>query len=164
MSLKNKLDTYTKLSQKQRKKVIKWLVRQSEDLGLEAFAHQQKYYFELSKYKNENQSLLYFAAYTLAANEIYCHLQPQKGKNKMLNLHEITDSTPLQAKNVRKSIQSPQTDWLLDRKAKIIGWSDYGMSSRDIKAEILKNYKNKEISHTTINNFLKKIKEKNDFK
>jgi len=160
MSLKNKLDTYTQLSYKQRKTVLKWLVKQSEDLGLEAFAHQQKYYFELSKHKNENQSLLYFAAYTLAANEIYCHMHPQQGKNKVKNLLGINDSTVLETKNVRKPVQSPQTDWLLDRKAKIIGWSHNGMSSRDIEAAIFKNYKNKKISHMTINNFLKKIKEK----
>lgn len=157
--LPKKLDRYVKLSREQRQKKRKWLARQSEELELEAFVRQQKHYFELSKHKNENQSLLYFAAHTLAASEIYDQMHPQKGKNKVLDLDEIRDSTALEAKNANKQVKSPKTDWLLDRKAKILAWSNTGMSCREIEVAIFKNYKNKKISHKTINDFLRKMKD-----
>ena len=159
IDLSQRLDKYVKLSREQRQKRRKWLARQSEELELEAFVRQQKHYFELSKYTNENQSLLYFAAHTLAVSEIYEQMHPQKGKNKVLNLNGIRDSTVFEVKNVNKQVKSPQTDWLLDRKAKIIAWSNNGMSSRNIEAAIFKNYKNKKISHKTINDFLRKMKD-----
>lgn len=159
VDLVEKLNKYVKLSREQRQKRRKWLARQSEELELEAFVRQQKHYFALTKYKNENKSLLYFAAHTLAISEIYDQMHPQKGKNKVLNLNEIRDATALEAKNAKKQVKSPQTDWLLDRKAKIIGWANNGMSSRDIEDLILKNYKNKKISHKTINDFLRKMKD-----
>jgi len=156
--LSKKLNKYVKLSREQRQKRRKWLARQSEELELEAFVCQQKHYFELSKHKNENQLLLYFAAHTLAASEIYNQMHPQKSKNKVLNLNEINDNTLLEAKNAKNHGRSPKTDWLLDRKAKILGWSNNGMSTRVIEVEIRKKYK-KKISHKTINDFLQKMKD-----
>jgi hypothetical protein len=153
------LNDLVKLSFEDRQKMRKWLVKQSEELQLEAFERQKKYYFALSRHKNEDKPVLYFAAHTLAVSEIHEQMHHQKSKNKELNLDGIDDTTRLDALNAKKKINTPQMDWLLNHKAKIIGWSKNGMSSRKIKKVIFKTHKNKRISHAKICEFLKKMKE-----
>jgi len=156
--LNKKLDKYVKLSQEQRQKKLRWLFRQSEELQLEAFVLQKKYYFELSKYKDENQSLLYLAACTLAAREIYDLLKMQKGKNRSQNIYSVKNPTSMQAKQLKKYIDSDKWDKLLNLKNKILVLKDQeGLSYRQI-SNFLHRYHRLEVSHSYVATFIKKMK------
>lgn len=157
--LAQKQNKYTRLSKEERQKKRKWLARQSEANQLDAFKLQKKYLFELSRFKDEDKSILYYAAHTLAADELYNRMYPQKGKSKVSHLNEVNDNTETQANNIKKQTKSPQMDWLLDRKAKIIGWSKNNLSTREIERAIKKHYEGKKVSHVTINDFLNSMKE-----
>jgi len=154
-----KLDRYVKLSREERKKRRKWISRQSEELELEAFVRQQKYYFELSRYKNENISLLYYAAHTLAISEIYEQMYPKKSKNKAGDLRAVIDTTELKAKNIKRNIPRKTWDGMLNRKYTIMKLHYLGISTRDISKEIEDLKNNFSASHTSVSQFIKKIKE-----
>lgn len=158
-NLNKRLDKYVKLSQEQRQKKRRWLSRKGEELEFEAFIRQQKHYYALSKYKNEeNLSVLYFAAYTLAAAEIYDLMNSSRMKNKSNDIHEVIDSTELTAKNLRKRRNRKVWEGLLNRKYVIMKLHYQGISSRDISKEI-KDPKNKfSASHKIICDFITEMK------
>ena len=160
IDLPQKLSKLVKLSQEQRQGKQKWLAKQNEELQLEAFIRQQKYYFELSKHKNENKSLLYFAAHTLAVNKIYDQINLQKRKNKVINIKEVSDATSLQTKHIVRSKNSKKYDKLLNLKSKILTLKDHeDLSFRQI-SELLRKFHRIEVSHSYIATFYHNIKEK----
>jgi len=159
IDLSKKLNKYVKLSREQRQKRRKWLARQSEELELEAFIRQQKHYFGLSKHKDENKSLLYFVAHTLAVSELYEQMHPQKCKNKAGDLNSVIDITELKAKNIKRDVPRKTWDGMLNRKYTIMKLHYLGISTRDISKEIKDLKNNFSASHTSISQFIKKIKE-----
>lgn len=158
--LSRELDKYVKLSQEQRQKKRKWLSRQSEELELEAFVRQKKHYFKLSKHKNDkNVHVLYFAAYTLAASEIYEQMHPRKCKNKAGDLSSVLDTTELKSKNIKRNIPRKTWDGMLNRKYTIMKLHYLGISTRDISKEIEDLKNNFSASHTSVSQFIREIKE-----
>ncbi len=157
--ISEKLRKYVKLSREQRKKMRRWLSRQSEEMELEAFVRQQKYYFELSRYKDENRSLLYYAAHTLAISEIYDQMNPKKGKNKIIDIRKVPDVTGLQMKYIVRSKNSKKYDRLLNLKNKILMLKDeQNLSFRQI-SEFLLRYHKLEVSHAYIATFYQNMKD-----
>ncbi len=160
IDISRKLDKYVKLSKEERKKRRKWLTRQSEELELEAFLRQKKHYFKLSKHKNDkNVHVLYFAAYTLAASEIYEQMNSEKGKNKSNELNDIIDNTELKAKNIKKVVPRMTWDGMLNRKYTIMKLHYLGVSTRKISEEIEDLKNNFSASHMSISSFIKQMKE-----
>ena len=162
LDLSKKLDKYVKLSHEERQKKRKWLIRQSEELELEVFIRQQKYYFELSKYKNENKSLLYYAAHTLAISEIYDQMNPKKGKNKVGDLNSVIDSTELESKNINRRVPRKTWNGMLNQKYRIMKLHYLDVPSRDIAKKISNPEKEFTPCHTSICNFIKEMKEGNE--
>ena len=157
MSLHKKLNTYTKLSGRQRTKAIKWLARQNEELLLVAFEKQKAKYFKLSKIEEENKSILYLAAYYLAVEELYNTLLQKKRKNKVLNLHEVDDATNLQVKQFKQHHKSEKYEKLLNLKGKIIKLIEEENLSYRAVSEFLKTYHRLEVSHSYIATFYNNI-------
>jgi len=159
INVSKKLDKLVKLSQEQRQKKRKWLEKQSEELGFETFVRQQKYYFDLSRHKEENKSLLYYAAHTLAVSEIYDQMNPKKGKNKVISLGINQDISQLQAKQFKQFKSSKKYDKLLNLKNKIITLKDkQNLSFRQISVFLLRYHK-LEVSHAYIATFYQNVKD-----
>lgn len=153
------LDKLVKLSKEHRQKKLRWLFRQSEELQLESFVLQKKYFFALSKYENENKSLLYFAAHTLAAVEIYDQMNPKKGKNKVSDLHSVIDSTEFEAKNIKRTSRRKIWEGMLNQKYRIMKLHYLDVGSRDIAKKIANPEKDFTPCHTIICQFINEMKE-----
>ncbi len=154
-----KLDKFIKLSEEQRQKKRRWLSRQNEMVQLEAFILQKKHYFDLSKYKDEDKSLLYYVAHTLAAIEIYDLMQAKKVKNRSQNIFNVHDPTSMRVKNDTTKKPTPVMDRLFNRKAMILKLRyEHGYSYSRIE-KYLRDYEGLEASHTQIGKFIKIIEE-----
>lgn len=159
MSLKNKLNTYTKLSPLKRSQSLKWIAKQNEELILYAFEKQKNYLFKLSKYEEANKSILYQSAFCLAADELYNLHHAKKGKNKVMNLNEIGDRTTMQIKHFKREQPTVKYDRLLNLKGKILTLIDEeGFSYREV-SKFLKKYHRFEVSHTLIGKFYNDMKD-----
>jgi len=159
LSLKNKLDIYTKLSTKKRKKVIKWLVNQDEEIILMAFEKQKEYFFQLSKQDEPNKSVLYLSALYMAVDHLYGTYYSQNSKRREMDLHSLQGATRLQAKKLKRTAQSMKYDKLLNLKNKILVLkNEENLSFRQI-SEFLLKYHELEVSHSYIATFYHKTKE-----
>lgn len=162
MELKNKLDRFTKVPMKRRKKVLKWLANQDEEIVLMAFEKQKDYLFNLSKSNEENRSIIYLSALYMAANNLYNLYHAQTSKNRGMDINAIKGVTKIQAKKFKKKSKSEKFDKLLDIKNKILVLKDEeNLSFREI-SEFLKRYHRLEVSHSYIATFYNQLKEKND--
>lgn len=136
------------------------MAKQNEELLLLAFEKQKEYYFKLSHKNETNKSILYFAAFCIAVEEIYHSIASQKRKNKVLNLDDIKDTTKIQAKQFKQSRKSETYDKLLNLKSKIIALiEEENLSFRQVSL-FLKKYHKFEVSHSYIATFYKKMKVK----
>ncbi len=159
-SLQQKLSTFTNLPSKKRAIVMKWLAKQNEDLQLVAFEKQKDIYFQLSKIEEANKSLLYLAAYQMAADALYRVLSQKNEKNKSCDLNDITDVTAIQAKQLKKEQNSEKWDKLLNLKGKVFQLIEKeNLSSREV-AQVLKKHHRFEVSHAYIATFYNDMKEK----
>jgi isopentenyldiphosphate isomerase len=159
MSLKNKLNNYTKLSPIQRAKSLKWIAKQNEELILIVLEKQKDNYFKISKVDEDNKSILYLAALYMAAEEICALLQSKGKKNKAQNPHEVKNVTKLQAKQFRKHRKAEKWDKLLNLKGKIFRLRDEeNFSYREIE-EFLQSYHKLDVSHSYIATFYNKTKD-----
>ena len=162
MSLKNKLDLYTGLTIKKRKKVLKWISNQSEEIILMAFEKQKEYFFQLSKQDEPNKSVLYLSALYMAVDHLYCTYYSQNSKRREMDLHSLQGATRLQAKKLKRTAQSMKYDKLLNLKNKILVLkNEENLSFRQI-SQFLLTYHKLEVSHSYIATFYHTIKEKND--
>ena len=162
MSLKTKLNTHTKLSTTKRKKVIKWLVNQNEEIVLIAFEKQKEYFFQLSKQDEPNKSVLYLSALYMAVDHLYGTYYSQNSKRREMDLHSLQGATRLQAKKLKRTAQSMKYDKLLNLKNKILVLkNEENLSFRQI-SKFLLTYHKLEVSHSYIATFYHTIKEKND--
>lgn len=160
MSLKHKLNKYTKLSPLTREQSIKWIVKQNEELILYAFERQKDYFFRISKHEEENKSLIYLSAFYLAADELYNLHHGKKGKNKVTNIDDIGDKTMMQIKHFKQEKPSVKYDRLLNLKRKILTLIEKeNFSYREVSG-FLKKYHRFDVSHTLIGKFYNDIKEK----
>lgn len=157
-NVSQKLNKYTKLSSTQRKKTIKWLAKQNEELHLCAFEKQKKFVFRLSKIDEADKSILYLSAYYLAADELHSLLGSKKSKNKALNLDEIDDNTKLKVRQFKKHIKSEKYDRLLNIKNTVIEVIEKENLSYRGVSEFLKKYHRFEVSHSYIATFYRDIK------
>jgi len=158
LSLEKKLNSYTKLSSTQRAKAIKWLARQNEELILVAFEKQKDFFFRLPKNKEENKSVLYLAAYCMAAEALYSILVQKKRKNKVINLQEVSDTTSIQVKQFKRHQKSEKYDRLLNLKGKIFKLIEEEKLSFRQVSKFLKTYHRLEVSHSYIATFYHEIK------
>ena len=159
MELKNKLDRFTKVPTKRRKKVLKWLANQNEEIVLMAFVEQKEFFFKLSKANEENKSILYLSALYNAADHLFSLNHAQTHKNRDMDIHAVQGATSMQAKSFKKSVQSDKRDKLMNLKNKIITLKDEeNLSFRQISA-LLKRYHRLEVSHSYIATFYNKLKE-----
>lgn len=159
-TMSNKLDRFTKVSIKRRRKVLKWLTNQTEEVVLLAFEGQKKQLFSLSKVNEDNKSVLYLAALYLAAEHLYSLYHAQKNKNRTIDIHAVKGATSIKAKKFKRSIQSEKYDRLLNMKNKILVLKDEeNLSFRQI-SKFLKKYHRLEVSHSYIATFYHKIKGK----
>lgn len=162
MSLKNKLDPYTGLSIKKRKKILKWLSNQDEEIILMAFEKQKEYFFQLSKQDEPNKSVLYMSALYMAVDHLYGTYYSQNSKRREMDLHSLQGATRLQAKKLKRTAQSMKYDKLLNLKNKILVLkNEENLSFRQI-SKFLLTYHKLEVSHSYIATFYHTIKEKND--
>ncbi len=159
MSLGKKLNYYTKISPKQRSKAVKWLARQNEELILLAFEKQKDFLFNLSKMEEKNKSILYLAAYCMAANALYVLLAKKNSKNKAINIHEVVDTTTMQAKQFKRVQVSEKWDKLLNLQGKIIRLIEAEKLSYREVSRFLKTYHRLEVSHSYIATFYHYLKE-----
>jgi len=158
--ISKKLNLYVQLSQKVRSKLLRWAVRQNEDLLYEAFLRQKDHVFALSRYKNEDKSVLYFAAFILAVNDLYSLVYPSKGKNRLEQLNEVEDATSIVVIKDRQRRGSPIWNKLLNLKSKILVLKDEERLSFRQISNFLKRYHKLEVSHSYISSFYHQIKEK----
>lgn len=159
VNIPQQLDQYTKLSSSQRRKSLKWLSRQSEELLLVSFERQRDEYFKLSKIDEDNKSLLYLSAFYISVYGLYSTLNGKQGKNRAMNIGEVKDVTSLQAKQFKRHLDSEKWDKLLNLKSKILKLKDdEGLSFREL-SEFLLRYHRLEVSHTYVANFYRKISE-----
>lgn len=162
MELKNKLDRFTEVPIERRKKVMKWLANQNEEIVLMAFEKQKDHLFNLSKRSEENRSILYLSALYLAADHLYSLYHAQANKNRDMDIHAVQGVITMQAKKFKKSIQSEKYDKLLNMKSRILVLKEEeGLSFRQI-SEFLKRYHRLEVSHSYVSKFYNEMKEKNN--
>lgn len=159
MSLKTKLNTYTKLSPLKRSQSLKWITKQNEELILYAFEKQKDYLFKLSKKDETNKSILYLSAFYLAVDELYDLHHGKKGKNKVMNINEIGDITMMQAKHFKREHPSFKYEKLLNLKGKILTLIENQEFSYRQVSKFLKKYHRFEVSHTLIAKFYNDMKE-----
>jgi len=159
MSLEKKLNYYTKISPKQRSKAVKWLARQNEELQLVAFEKQKDFLFNLSKMEEKNKSILYLAAYCMAADALYVLLVQKKSKNKAIDIHDVVDTTTMQAKQFKRIQVSEKWNKLLNLQGKIIRLIEAEKLSYREVSRFLKTYHRLEVSHSYIATFYQKYKE-----
>ncbi|HEO97875.1 MAG TPA: hypothetical protein ENO02_01090 [Epsilonproteobacteria bacterium] len=160
MELKHKLDRFTKVAIKRRKKVLKWLANQNEEIALLAFESQKEHLFNLSGTNEENRSILYLAALYLAADHLYSLYHAQNSKNRDMNINAVQGVTRMQAKKFKKNMQSEKYDKMLNLKSKILVLKDEEkLSFREI-SEFLKRYHRLEVSHSYVATFYHAMKEK----
>lgn len=163
LSLKHKLNTYTKLSEKRRKKVFKWISNQNEEVVLIAFESQKKFLFKLQSTLNEeNRSILYLSAIYLAADHLHSAYHNQNSKSREIDINVVEGATKLQVTQFKVNVPSVKYDKLLNLKNKIMVLKDdENLSFRQI-AQFLLKYHRLKVSHSYIATFYNKIKEKND--
>jgi len=162
LSLKHKLNTYTKLSEKRRKKVFKWISNQNEEVVLIAFESQKKFLFKLSTLNEENRSILYLSAIYLAADHLHSAYHNQNSKSREIDINAVKGATKLQVTQFKVNVPSVKYDKLLNLKNKIMVLKDdENLSFRQISQFMLKYHRLK-VSHSYIATFYHKIKETND--
>ncbi len=159
MSLKTKLNTYTKLSHLKRSQSLKWIAKQNEELILYAFEKQKDYIFKLSNKEETNKSILYLSAFYLAANELYDLHHAKNCKKKVTNIDEIGDITTMQAKHFKQAQPSVKYDRLLNLKGKILALIEEQEFSYRQVSKFLKKYHRFGVSHTLIAKFYNDIKD-----
>lgn len=140
--------------------MLKWLASQNEEIILMAFESQKEYLFSISRANEENKSILYLAALYLAAEHLNNLYHAHTGKNRDMNIQSVQGVTRMQAKKVRKEIQSDKYDKLLNLKNRILALKEEeNLSFRQI-SEFLKKYHRLEVSHSYIAKFYNEMKEK----
>ncbi len=153
-----KITKYTKLSQAQRSKALRWLARQNETLVHFAFQKQKEHYFVMSKTNEEDKSLVYLCALYLATNELFNLQKSMNSKSKSLNLQDVADVTALQAKAFQKNRIAYKYEKLLNLQSKIATLIEKEkLSFRDV-AKFLEKYHRLKVSHTLIHQFYRDIR------
>jgi len=160
VELKNKLDRFTKMPMKRRKKVLKWLTNQNEEIILMAFERQKEFFFSLSKVNEENRSILYLSALYMAANNLYSLYHAQANKNRDMDIHAVQGVTHMQAQKLKKNMASYKYDKLLNLRNKILALKDEEYLSFRQISKFLKRYHRMEVSHSYIAKFYNEMKEK----
>lgn len=145
---------------KRRKKVLKWLANQNEEIVLMAFESQKEFFFSLSKVNEENRSILYLGALYMAADNLYSLYHAQTSKNRDIDIHAVQGATHMQAQKLKKSIASDKYDKLLNLRNKILALKDEECLSYRQISEFLKRYHRVEVSHSYIAKFYNEMKEK----
>jgi len=159
LSLKHKLNTYTKLSEKRRKKVFKWIVNQNEEVILIAFESQKEHLFKLSKLGEKNKSILYLSAMYMAADHLHSAYYNQNSKSRGIDINAVKGATKLQVKQFKQNVPSVKYDKLLNLKNKIMVLKDdENLSFRQISQFLLKYHRLK-VSHSYIATFYHQTKE-----
>lgn len=160
MNIQDKLNRYTGLSHETRTKSLRWLTRQNEGVQLIAFEKQKDFLFGFSNIDEENRSVLYLAAYIMAANSLYLILGQKKRKNKVTSLDKVSDIARLQATQFRHEQRAEKFEKLLNLQGKIVNLIEKEKLSYREVSRFLKTYHRFEVSHSYIATFYHELKEK----
>jgi hypothetical protein len=125
-----------------------------------AFEKQKDFLFGFSNIDEENRSVLYLAAYIMAANSLYLILGQKKRKNKVTSLDKVSDIARLQATQFRHEQRAEKFEKLLNLQGKIVNLIEKEKLSYREVSRFLKTYHRFEVSHSYIATFYHELKEK----
>jgi len=156
------IEKQTLFSNEQRKILIRWFNKQNELIQVDIFKEQKEQYFKLRS-KNLSSNTISLSAFFLAINKYYQKDKILQKKNKSHNLRYLKSVTEFAIKKNEEMRTNDVKEKLLNFPSFIFTMQKKGKSLRKIKKDLLNIYKF-DVSHTSINKFIKEFKgEKNDY-
>jgi hypothetical protein len=152
--IKTAFEIVTKVSVKNKAKLLRWFIRQNIEFQLLIFEKQGNYYFKL-KEEGTDKKLLSFASFILAIKEFFDNEQLLKSKNKSQRFDSLGKLSKLEKIKFRKEKFQPKQEMLLNMHSVVESLFLDGFSSRKIQKYIFQKHK-KDISHTLISNYINK--------
>jgi hypothetical protein len=155
--LNNSFVKITKLSQKNRKMMIKWFLEQNILVQIDVFKEQKNQYFKLQNtQKNLDESFVALCSFYLSIAEFHQISIKSFKKNKDYDLQSTKKQSEFNRKKNKRPRLHKKREFLLDIWAKIQEKKADGLSDRDIAEDMLYEF-NFEISHTYICQLWKEI-------
>lgn len=151
--LSSKIQSLTKLSVEQRKKLINWFNKQNLEIQLLIFDEQRNQFFKL-KNDGVDKSLISFTSFLLAIKEFYDKEHQLKLKNKSQTLYKLGNISKIESIKLKKEKYNAKSEKLLSYQSVIKKLHDDSFSLRDIQDHLLKRYRFK-VSHTLISKHIK---------
>jgi len=153
--MKNNIDTIednmiitTKLSYKERKKLVYWFNKQNILIQLDIFKEQKNQYFKLKSEVNI-ESIISIASFYLAIKKFYTLEQDFKKKNKSLSIEDAAKYSNFIIKQAKRARKRPKLERLRDLWSVVVKCRKDNTSFLKIQDILYNKYKLK-ISHTTI--------------
>ncbi len=156
--MNNEILRVTKLSNKNRIKLVNWFNRQNDLIKIDIFKEQKNQFFKLKSIDSKVEETLQLTAFYLAIDKFYNLVNLNNQKNKSQNLVKLASISNFSIKKSRKIRMKEKREKLINIWSVIQKLKAENFSLREISKH-LKSVHRMDVSHTYIDEIWKELED-----